>query len=130
MVADAKGIMRKLRIQERSKTRDRLQKFLNEVCERYFADTDQLGSTESENKLLVIDKKNCIITKHYCNSSGCRHDGLINFIDTNAKCRYPKILHCNGTLRQVFIRVYSLEIGEIQSVALVLPTQLCELLLL
>ena len=46
-------MLKVLRIQERSKT-DRLQKFLKEVCERYFADTDQLGSTEGEHKLLVL----------------------------------------------------------------------------
>jgi hypothetical protein len=36
-----------------------------------------------------------------------------------------KILTCKGTLRQVFIRVYRL---EIQSIMLVFSTQLCELL--
>jgi hypothetical protein len=50
--------------------------------------------------------------------------GLINFIDTKAKCRYQKITS-TGTLRQVFIRVYRL---EIQSVMLAFSIQLCELL--
>jgi hypothetical protein len=36
-----------------------------------------------------------------------------------------KKLICKGTLRQVFIRIYRL---EIQSVMFVLSTQLCELL--
>ncbi len=36
--------------------------------------------------------------------------GLINNIDTKAKCRHLKKLTCKGTLRQVFIRVYRLEI--------------------
>ncbi len=31
--------------------------------------------------------------------------GLINYVDTKAKCRHLKILTCKGTLRQVFIRV-------------------------
>jgi hypothetical protein len=38
-----------------------------------------------------------------------RH-GLIKYIDTKAKCRHLKQLTCKGTLRQVFIRVYRLEI--------------------
>ncbi len=38
---------------------------------------------------------------------GWRH-GLINYIDTKAKCRHRKKLTCKGTLRQVFIRVYRL----------------------
>jgi hypothetical protein len=36
--------------------------------------------------------------------------GLINYTDTKAKCCHLKILTCIGTLRQVFIRVYRLEI--------------------
>ncbi len=59
--------------------------------------------------------------------------GLINYIGTkakkvliegNAKCCHLKKLTCKGTLWQVFIRVYRL---EIQSVKLVFSTQLCEL---
>jgi hypothetical protein len=46
-------------------------------------------------------------------------------VDTKAKCRHLKKLTCKGTLRQVFRRVYRL---EIQSVMLVFSTQLCELL--
>ncbi len=53
--------------------------------------------------------------------------GLINYIDTKAKCRHLKKLASKGTLRHVFIRVYRL---EIQSVMLIFSTQLCELLLL
>ncbi len=49
----------------------------------------------------------------------------IKLIEGNAKCRHLKKLTCEGTLRQVFIRVYRL---EIQSVMLVFLTQLCELL--
>ncbi len=52
--------------------------------------------------------------------------GPINFIDTKAKC-HLKIWTCGGILRQMFIRVYKL---EIQSVMLVFSTHLCELLLL
>ncbi len=51
--------------------------------------------------------------------------GLINYIDTKAKCRHPKILNYIGTLRQVCIKVYSL---DIKSVMLVFSTQLCKLL--
>ncbi len=38
--------------------------------------------------------------------------GLINFIDIKAKCRHLKQwpVSCKGTLRKVFIRVYSLDI--------------------
>ncbi len=50
--------------------------------------------------------------------------GLINFTGTKTKCRHLKILTCKGTLRQVFIRVYRL---EIESVMLVFSTQLREL---
>ncbi len=50
---------------------------------------------------------------------------LINYKDTKAKCRHLTKFTCKGTLRQVFIRVYRL---EIQSVMLVFSTQLCELL--
>jgi hypothetical protein len=53
--------------------------------------------------------------------------GLIKFIDTRAKCRHLKKFTCKGTLRQVFVRVYRL---EIQSAVLVFSTQLCEMLLL
>ncbi len=53
------------------------------------------------------------------------YHGLINYIDTKAKCRHLKKWTCQGTLRQVFIRVCRL---EIQSVMLVFSTQLCELL--
>ena len=35
---------------------------------------------------------------------------LINCVDTKANCRHLKKLTCNGTLQQVFIRVYRLEI--------------------
>ncbi len=41
------------------------------------------------------------------------HHGLINFIDTKAKCRHLKKFTCKGTLRQVFIRVYRLEIQSV-----------------
>jgi hypothetical protein len=49
---------------------------------------------------------------------------LINYSDTKAKCRHPK-KYCKVTLRQVFISVYRL---VIQSVMLVISTQLCEML--
>ncbi len=45
-------------------------------------------------------------------------------IYTKAKCPHPKNLTCKGTLRQMFIRVYRL---DIQSVMLVFSTHLCEL---
>ncbi len=40
------------------------------------------------------------------------HRRKIRFIEVNAKCRHLKILACKGTLRQVFIRVYRLEIAN------------------
>jgi hypothetical protein len=51
--------------------------------------------------------------------------GILNYIETKAKCRHLKKLTCKGILRQVFIRVYRL---VIQSDMLVFSTQLCELL--
>jgi hypothetical protein len=50
---------------------------------------------------------------------------IMNYIDTKAKCRHLIKLTCKGTLRQVFISVYRL---EIRTVMLVFSTQLCELL--
>jgi hypothetical protein len=50
---------------------------------------------------------------------------LINYTDTKEKCRHLIKFTCKGTLRQMFTRVYRL---EIQSVMLVFSTQLCELL--
>ncbi len=41
------------------------------------------------------------------------YHGLINCIDTKAKCRHLKKLTCKGTLRQVFFRVYRLEINHV-----------------
>jgi hypothetical protein len=52
------------------------------------------------------------------------NNGVINYIDIKAKCRLKK-LTCKGNLRQVFIRVYRL---EIQSVMLVFLTQVFALL--
>ncbi len=54
-----------------------------------------------------------------------RNHGQINYKDTKSKWRHLKILTCKGTLRQVFVRVYRL---EIQTVMLVFSTQLCVLL--
>ncbi len=51
--------------------------------------------------------------------------GLINYIGTKTNCRHLKKLTCKGTLRQVFIRVYRLEIPPVM---LVFSIQLCELL--
>ncbi len=50
-----------------------------------------------------------------------RKHWLIKYIDTKAKCRHPK----NLPVKQVFIRVYRL---EIQSVILVFSTQFFDLL--
>ncbi len=49
--------------------------------------------------------------------------GLINYNRHQSKMSSSKILTCKGTMRQMFIRVYRL---EIQSVMLVLSTHLCE----
>jgi hypothetical protein len=50
--------------------------------------------------------------------------GLINNIDTKAKCCHLKKLTCKGTLWPMFIRIYRL---EIQSVMLVFFTKHCKL---
>ncbi len=50
---------------------------------------------------------------------------LVRNEETNAMGCHLKELTCKWTLRQVFIRVYRL---EIQSVMLVFSTQLCELM--
>jgi hypothetical protein len=64
---------------------------------------------------------------HYVHLANSASHGIINRIDTKAKCRlHLKLFTCKGTLRQVFIGVYRL---EIQSVTLVLSAQFCELLL-
>ncbi len=47
----------------------------------------------------------------------CNH-GLINYNDTNTKCRHLKKITCKGTSRQVFIRVYRLEIQSVPDPAL------------
>ena len=51
----------------------------------------------------------------------CFIHGLINYKDAKTKCRYLKKLTCKGTSRQVFMRVYRL---EIQSVMLVFQPSL------
>jgi len=53
------------------------------------------------------------------------NNGLFSYIVNKAKCRHLKNLTCKGTLRQLFIRVYRL---DIHSVKLIFSTQLCELL--
>jgi len=54
--------------------------------------------------------------------------GLINYIETKAKGCHLKKFTCKGTLRQVFIKVYRLELHF--NHMLVFLTQLCELLTL
>ncbi len=71
--------------------------------------------------------QNVVYVLHFslvCQLKGLAH-GLINYIDTKAKCLHLKEVTCKGILRQVFIRIYRL---EIQSVMLEFSTQLCELL--
>ncbi len=36
-----------------------------------------------------------------CAQSALRYHGLINYVDTKAKCPHMKVLTCKGTLRQV-----------------------------
>jgi hypothetical protein len=57
----------------------------------------------------------------YCIQKGWAH-WLINYKDTKAKCRHFKNNWPIGNLRQLFTRVYRL---EIKSVMLVFSTQLC-----
>jgi hypothetical protein len=53
------------------------------------------------------ETQKCVISK----AINKQHNhGLINYKDTKIKCRHLKKLACKGTLRQVFIRVYRLEI--------------------
>jgi hypothetical protein len=79
-------------------------------------------------KITVVDiiichyKSPCVLSKSFIGYGG---HGLINYIDTKAKCRHLKKLTCKVALREVFTRVYRL---EIQSVMLVFSTRLCELL--
>jgi hypothetical protein len=55
-----------------------------------------------------------LICRHAANNM--RLKGTIRrkmiLIEVTAKCRHLKILTCNGTLRQVFIRVYRLEMAN------------------
>jgi hypothetical protein len=57
-----------------------------------------------------------------------RRLGLINYIDTKAICRLLKKLTFKGTLRQVFIIVYRLEIQSVMLSAFFFSTQLRKLL--
>ncbi len=70
--------------------------------------------------VVPVVHKQCIELK-----DNTQNHGQINYIDTKAKFRHLKKLICKGTLLQVFIRDYRL---EIQSVMLVFSTQLFELL--
>ncbi len=54
-------------------------------------------ATSSHNNLQLFSQWNSIVRVKSMNH------GLINFIDTKAKCRNLKKLTCRGTLRQVFI---------------------------
>jgi hypothetical protein len=47
--------------------------------------------------------KGCIFFKLSQRFGKLKCHGLINYIDTKAKCRHLKILTCQGTLRHVFI---------------------------
>jgi hypothetical protein len=62
------------------------------------------------------------VKKHVSRDSKERGRRKIRLIEGNAKCGHLKKLTYNGTLRQVFIRVYRLVF------MLVFSTQLCELL--
>jgi hypothetical protein len=83
-----------------------------------------MAITEPERALEVYEQVKFKIKSIFIFPEGFDHE-LINYIDTIAKCLNRKILTCKSTLRQVFIRVYRL---EIQLVRLVFLTQLCELL--
>ncbi len=47
--------------------------------------------------------------------------GLISYIDSTAKCHHLKNLTCKGTLRQVSIRVFRLEIQSVMLVGIFDP---------
>ncbi len=42
----------------------------------------------------------------------CQIHGLVNYIDTKAKCRHLKRLTCKGIMRQMFIRVSHVDIFD------------------
>jgi hypothetical protein len=62
----------------------------------------------SQDRTRNVYQKSCLFSTSQCKYIA-RH-GLINFIDIKAKCCHLKKLPCKGTLQQVFIRVYTLEI--------------------
>jgi hypothetical protein len=76
----------------------------------------------------VSDNMICILPTVPTSGSGflsmrllyCFH-GRINYIDSKAKCRHLKKFTCKGTLRQVFIRYFRL---QILSIILVFSAQL------
>jgi hypothetical protein len=49
----------------------------------------------------------------WCVDYVCLNHWIMTYAETVTKCRYLKILTCKGTLRQVFIRVYRLEIQTV-----------------
>jgi hypothetical protein len=73
----------------------------------------------------ILQNAASVYASTFCSLQEKHRHGLINYVDTRAKFLHIKNLTCKGTLRQVFIRVYRL---EIQSVMLVFLTQLCALL--
>ncbi len=56
----------------------------------------------------MLDKLKCLYL--FAGESVVYKHGLINYIDTKAKCRHLKNLTSKRTLRQVFIKVYGPEI--------------------
>ncbi len=63
------------------------------------------GKTECKQR----HREYSVLLAHTCCGHTGEH-GLINFVDTKAKCRHKKKLSCKVIFRQVFIRVYRLEI--------------------
>jgi hypothetical protein len=113
------------------------------LCVTFLA-LDALNSGENQNKIwsTKLSRDTCLIPSHLCFFTICEalfappasweawtinrcYHGLFNYRDTKAKCRHLKKLTFKGTLWQVFLRVYKL---DIQSVRLIFSTQLCELL--
>jgi hypothetical protein len=73
--------------------------------------------------LTLINLENTVLSSFHLYVVNDRAEG-VNYLDTKAKCRHLKKLTRKGTLRQVLIRVYRL---EIRSVMLEFSAQLCQL---
>jgi hypothetical protein len=115
----------KSRIQIQTRIRIKVMRILNTDNKSFYIKAAQFPiciHSSSQRFFLTCRMYSSLDNNRY--SPDKRNHGLNNYIDTKAKCRHLKIMTWKGTLRQVFSRVYRL---EIKSVMLVFSTQLCEL---